>query len=82
MLSTYISDSVSSSELLNYDPALESSLATAVFLLAFFLSDSLEGDVALVAATFIVLTADLALAFWGRGVLLMFPIVVEWSFNF
>jgi hypothetical protein len=53
---------LSSFELLNYVSASEWSLPTAVFFLAFFLSDSLEGRAALVAAAFILLTATLALA--------------------
>jgi hypothetical protein len=49
------------------------SLPTNVFFLAFILSDSSEGGVALVAAPFILLTAALALAedFWGRDLFLV-----------
>jgi hypothetical protein len=58
--------------------------SAAVFLSAFFLLDSLEGFVALVAANFIFFTAALALAhdFLGQGVILMFTIVVDLFFYF
>jgi hypothetical protein len=60
------------------------SLPITVFLLAFILSDSSEGGVALITPPFISLTAALALAedFWDRDVFRVLPIVVDLSFDF
>jgi hypothetical protein len=60
------------------------SLAMTIFILAFILSESSEGGVALVTAPFIFLTAALALAeaFWGRDIFRVLSIVVDLSFDF